>query len=148
MTTPLPLSLPWPIRTLLTIIEPLFALNGAYLILTNPTSYLEMTHRTSLIPHTKVPDLLYTQLASGWIMFALLGAILLRNTRDRVVWRHTCLAMLGSDAFHIWSVIQGAGGLEGWLRVWEWTGGEWGVALGSWPFLFARVWVVWKTYTD
>jgi hypothetical protein len=142
----------WPVRTLLTIIEPLFALNGAYLIMTHPDQYLDMMIRNPgpLIPHAKTttPDLIYTQLAAGWIMFALLEAILLRSTRERRIWRNTCIAMLGSDAFHVRSIVQGAGGLGDWLRVWDWTGGEWKVALGSYPFLLARVYVVYRSYVD
>ncbi|KAJ9134069.1 hypothetical protein NKR19_g8794 [Coniochaeta hoffmannii] len=98
-------SLPSIYSFTLTTLEPLFAINGVFLALFKPQSYLStMTRDTATVaPDTRF---LYTQLAGAWLFFAFVEAVVLRRFDDLRLWRLLCAAMLLSDAAYCHSVAQ------------------------------------------
>lgn len=151
MASPTRNPIPLTYRILLTILEPLFALNGAAMTLFNPASYLGMMTRgaatTSYNPDTQF---LYTELAGAWLYFAFAKAVILgySHAADVRLWRLLCAGVLLSDAAYCLSIVQaspGGGNWESWvgsLVAGEWTLNDWLVVLSSVVPAFVRVLVV------
>ncbi|KAF7550919.1 hypothetical protein G7046_g7866 [Stylonectria norvegica] len=104
---PIPLSYRLP----LLYIEPLLALNGAAILLLSPTTFL-----TTMTPHAASPAgalrsvrILTDQLAILQLVFAFNLAVVLRATRDPLVWRVMCAGMLASDVLHVGASVRELG---------------------------------------
>lgn len=152
-----PPKLPLLYRLALLYIEPICALNGAYLLLRSPSRFLNAvspnhplsddnsTAISTLLPgsDTTATDalasvrILTDMLGIMHLVFAFNLAVVLRVARrDARVWRCMCAGMLLSDALHIWVSIREYGGwrssadVAGW-RVHDWFnfGTLWGMGL-------------------
>lgn len=74
-------AVPFLYRLILLTIEPLFAVMGSLLVLTDPATYASSVTRHSV---TFSPDttFLYTALAGAWLYFAFVEAVVLRATDE------------------------------------------------------------------
>lgn len=113
-------AVPWVYRFLLTTIEPLFALRGAWLVLQAPSEYLTVMTRDT-VAHSAPTTFLYTTIGGGWLYFAFVGAVVLRIFDDLRLWRYLCVGMILSDIANGHAVAQAVGGWEAWSKVSEWT---------------------------
>ena len=101
-------TLPLPYRAAFLLIEPVFALAGAIIAHFKPLEYLQLTHgasapmTTSSIPLST--NIVLTQLANLYLLFAFNEAFILRSTSDLRVWRTVLLGMLIADFGHLYSV--------------------------------------------
>lgn len=111
--------------------------------LTNPGFYLSGLTRETTTAIQPSTSFIYTQLAGGWAFISFTEAIVLRLVDDVKVWKLLCAGILLSDALYTHSVAQAVGGWGNWLKVWEWTGQDWGVSITTWPFVLVRVAIVW-----
>ena len=104
------------------------ALVGTALILVNPTRFLNgtlpyntlVTHPLPLTPPVKM---LLTNIAFLYAMIFVLEGIVLRASREKVVWKGILGAMLVSDVGHLWSLWEVDATRMGMLGAW--TGDEW-----------------------
>lgn len=113
-------AIPFAYRFILTVIEPLFALNGVIMVFRSPEDYLStMTrHGGSFTPGS---TFLYTALGGGWIYFAFIEVVVMRIYDDLRLWRLLCIGMLLSDAVFFHSTAQAVGGWVHWFDVTAWT---------------------------
>ena len=138
-------SIPSLYRFFLLYAEPLFALNGAILLLFKPGSYLStMTRQATTSVMDESTQFIYTELAGGWLHLAFTEAVVLRYVDDVKVWRLICAAMLLSDVAYCHSCAQAVGGWQEWLRVTGWGMEDWIVTITTWPFALARVAIAFK----
>ena len=87
-------------------IEPFFTLLGAYYAFFQPQTYLLLTHAASA-PKYGIPtstQIVMSQLANLYLLFAVNEAILLRTTSDLKVWRAVIVGLLIADCGHLYSV--------------------------------------------
>lgn len=134
-------TVPLVYQILLTIVEPLFALGGAFLCYRKPANYLATMTRES-ISFSQDTQFLYTQLSGGFVYFAFIEAVLLRTFDDRRLWRMVCLGMLLSDIAYIHSTAQAVGGWQNFVVLSDWTSNDWVVFLTTIPFVIVRVLMV------
>ncbi|TWU73900.1 hypothetical protein ED733_003419 [Metarhizium rileyi] len=134
-------SIPLPYRLLLTVLEPLFAANGAMLVFRAPAHYLSMMTRHAAAA-TAGPTFLYTSLGGSWLYFAFVEAVVMRVCDDLRLWRLLCAGMLLSDAVFCHSVAQAVGGWAAWAGLSAWTLDDHLVFWGTVPFIVVRVLVV------
>jgi hypothetical protein len=134
-------SVPYIYRLTLTTLEPLFAVNGAFLAFIAPQSYLStMTRETATVsPDTRF---LYTELGGAWLYFAFVEAVVLRQYDDLRLWRLLCVAMLLSDATYCHSVAQAVGGWGPWLDLSRWTVADHAVFWSTAPCALVRLLLV------
>ncbi|KAH8658821.1 hypothetical protein BGZ60DRAFT_339933, partial [Tricladium varicosporioides] len=108
------------------VIEPLSALVGAYYAHFQPSTYLTLTNPSS--PASKnLPlstNIVLTQLANLYLLFALNEALVLRSTSDLTVWRTVLVGLLIADFGHLYSVK--SLGLGIYWKLWEWNSMAWG----------------------
>src|SRR5271169_228134 len=107
-------------------IEPISALVGAYFANFQPQAYLELTHASSA-PQGAIPlgtQVVLTQLANLYFLFAINEALVLRSTSDLLVWRTLLFGLLVADLGHLYSVW-GLGAGVYW-KVHEWSAMDWG----------------------
>lgn len=123
-------------------LEPFFALNGAILSIVNPSRYTTTMTRATLPIIQPGSQFIYTELAGGWLYFAFVEAVVLRLVDDARVWRLLCMGMLLSDLAYCHSCAEAVGGWEKWLVLSDWTVEDWVVAVTTWPFLLARLGIV------
>lgn len=118
--TPASTAIPFVYRFILTVIEPLFALNGAIMVFRSPDEYLStMTrHGGSFTPDS---TFLYTALGGGWLYFTFIEVVVMRIYDDLRLWRLLCIGMLLSDAAFFHSTAQAVGGWAQWVDVISWT---------------------------
>jgi hypothetical protein len=95
-------------RTAFLVVEPIFALFGAIIAHFTPLEYLQWTHAPSA-PMTSadvplVTNIVLTQLANLYLLFALNEALILRSTSDIRVWRTVLFGCLIADFGHLYSV--------------------------------------------
>jgi hypothetical protein len=95
-------------RAAFLFVEPLFALFGAIFAHFKPLEYLQLTDAASapMIAAT-IPlatNIVLTQLANLYLLFAINEALLLRSTSDRHVWRTVLFGCLVADFGHLYSV--------------------------------------------
>ncbi|KAK6526348.1 hypothetical protein TWF694_004946 [Orbilia ellipsospora] len=105
-------------RLLFFYIEPISALGGAYLTHFTPQKYYSIvlpssSYTTSPLLMTTELQLALTNLASSYVYFTIMEAVLLRVTNDRNVWRVAILGMLVNDLIHLWGLWVARGDL-GW----------------------------------
>ena len=134
-------TVPLVYQILLTIVEPLFAVGGAFLCYQKPANYLATMTRES-IHFSEDTRFLYTELSGGFIYFAFIEAVLLRAFDDRRLWRMACLGMLLSDMAYIHSTAQAVGGWQNFIILSNWTSNDWLVFLTTIPFVIVRVLMV------
>jgi hypothetical protein len=107
-------------------IEPISALVGTYFAHFQPQTYLQLTHALSA-PQTAIPlgtQVVLTQLANLYFLFAINEALVLRSTSDLRVWRSLLFGLLVADFGHLYSVW-GLGTGVYW-KVHEWSAMDWG----------------------
>jgi hypothetical protein len=107
-------------------IEPISALVGAYFAHFQPQTYLHLTHALSA-PQTNIPlgtQVVLTQLANLYFLFAINEALVLRSSSDLRVWRTLLFGLLVADFGHLYSVL-GLGTGVYW-KVYEWSAMDWG----------------------
>jgi len=113
-------------RLFFLIIEPISALVGAYFAHFQPQTYLQLTHASSA-PSGTIPlgtQVVLTQLANLYFLFAINEALVLRSTSDLRVWRALLFGLLVADLGHLYSVW-GLGTRVYW-KVHEWSAMDWG----------------------
>lgn len=109
-------------------IEPVATAIGAYYAHFLPATYMSLTQNLAIgLPPTVSTreQIVLTQLANLYFVFALNEALVLRCTSDRRVWRVFLLGLLIADFGHLYSCLP----LQGWdiyWRVWEWNEIYWG----------------------
>ncbi|KAK4153491.1 hypothetical protein C8A00DRAFT_33782 [Chaetomidium leptoderma] len=120
-------SLPLAYRlTLLLLLEPLFALNGAVMTFRTPAEYVaQITHDPAL--YSPANQFLYTQLGGAWLMFAFNEAVVMNLVDDLRVWKLLCWGMLVSDVVYHVSSVQAVGGWEVFVRLGAWEWFDWAV---------------------
>ncbi|CAG8983497.1 hypothetical protein HYALB_00004297 [Hymenoscyphus albidus] len=108
------------------VIEPISALLGAYYAHFQPSTYLTLT--TPLSPSTgELPlstQVVLTQLANLYLLFAINEALVLRSTSDLRVWKTVLFGLLIADLGHLYSV-KGLG-WEIYWKVTQWNSIAWG----------------------
>lgn len=129
MADPAPTTIPLYYRLPMLYIEPICALNGAYLLLSSPSHFL-----TAVSPHFPVPPptstlesfrIITDMLGIMHLVFAFNLAVVLRVVGGQVdVWRTMCAGMLLSDVLHIVVSVREYG-VEGSLAVWGWRVNDW-----------------------
>ncbi|KAJ3497357.1 hypothetical protein NLG97_g1968 [Lecanicillium saksenae] len=134
-------TVPFVIRFILTVFEPLSALNGAWMCLHNPGSYLTIMTRNAF-PFTKSETFMYTTVAGSWIYFAFIEAVVMRLFDDLRLWRYLCAGILINDAIYCHAIAQAVGGWAVWLDVASWTKDDHMVFWATWPLIIIRVMVV------
>lgn len=101
-------KLPLVYRAAFLLIEPIFALSGAIVAHFKPLDYLQLTHGDSApLTTASIPlstNVVLTQLANLYLLFAFNEALILRSTSDLHVWRTVLLGMLIADFGHLYSV--------------------------------------------
>ncbi|ESZ91158.1 hypothetical protein SBOR_8457 [Sclerotinia borealis F-4128] len=110
------------------VIEPISALLGAYYAYFRPLTYLQLTDLSSSPSlETSIPlstNIVLTQLANLYLLFAINEALVLRATSDLRVWKTVLFGLLLADLGHLYSVR----GL-GWEIYWNvmvWNKMAWG----------------------
>lgn len=123
-----PFKLPTAYTTFFLFIEPISALVGAFYAHFRPLAYLQLTHTASSPSSlSSIPlstNIVLTQLANLYLLFALNEALVLRSTSDLRVWKTVLFGLLVADFGHLYSV-KGLG-WEVYWRVWEWNKMDWG----------------------
>ena len=94
-------------RVFFLYVEPLSALIGAYYAYFQPQTYLDLTHHPSSPQPGNIPkstQIVLTQLANLYFLFAINEALILRSTTDIKIWRTVLLCLLLADFGHLYSV--------------------------------------------
>lgn len=113
-------------RLTILYIEPLFALNGAFLLLTQPSTFLSF-----ISPRHVTPDnfsslgIFVDQLAALELLFAFNNGVLLRLCREEKVWRIVCLGELLTDVLHIGISVREVGWEVAMAPLTRWRMEEW-----------------------
>jgi hypothetical protein len=123
-----PFKLPAAYTTFFLFIEPISALVGAFYAHFKPLDYLQMTHLSSSPSYAStIPlstNIVLTQLANLYLLFALNEALVLRSTSDLRVWKTVLFGLLLADFGHLYSVS--ALGPEIYWSFWKWNAMDWG----------------------
>ncbi|KAI1173961.1 hypothetical protein F4777DRAFT_418727 [Nemania sp. FL0916] len=100
--------LPLTYRVFFLIIEPLYALVGAYYAHFRQDEYLHLTHAASAPGVSQqIPlgtSIVLSQLANMYLLFALNEALVLRCTNNTIVWKAVLLVLLVADFGHLYSL--------------------------------------------
>ncbi|OJD32615.1 nadp-dependent alcohol dehydrogenase-like protein [Diplodia corticola] len=106
-----PKQIPLLYRAFFTFLEPIFALNGAYLYVASPTETLQIITPPGLhaqtLRQTPIETMLLWQVASMYVLFALIELVVLRyvGPQRRDIWRLVLAAIIvSSDAGHLWAL--------------------------------------------
>ncbi|KAK6507196.1 hypothetical protein TWF481_005646 [Arthrobotrys musiformis] len=91
-------------RLLFFYLEPLSSLGGAYLTHFTPQKYFSIVIPGNTDPILTNTQLLSSNLASSYVHFTIIEAVLLRTTNDRKVWRAAIFAMLVNDLIHLYAL--------------------------------------------
>ncbi|EGX91408.1 hypothetical protein CCM_05566 [Cordyceps militaris CM01] len=134
-------TVPFAFRFILTVLEPLAALHGAWMCLYNPGRYLAAMTRDAF-PLSPSETYIYTTVGGSWIYFAFLEAVVMRLFDDVRLWRYLCAGILMNDAVYCHATAQAVGGWEVWLDVGKWTRDDYVVFWSTWPLIVVRVLVV------
>jgi hypothetical protein len=127
-----------PYRIFFLYIEPVLALGGTYLCLADPQRLLlgivplPAWIMASPVDVSPIMQLLLTNIAALYALFAMNEAIVLRCTREKSVWRAIIGGMLVSDIGHIYAAYAIAP--ERVLQFVSWSNDEWinyGTLLGG-----------------
>lgn len=131
-------AVPWVYRFILTTIEPLFALRGAWLVFQAPAEYLATMTRDT-VAHSAPTTFLYTSIGGGWLYFAFVSAVILRVFDDLRLWRYLCIGMILSDIAFCHATAQAVGGWVAWSKVSEWTMDDHAIFWANAPVLLVRI---------
>jgi hypothetical protein len=126
-TTRTSLDIPTYYRLFFLIIEPISALVGAYFAHFQPQTYLQLTHAPSAPEPHNIPigtQVVLTQLANLYLLFAINEALVLRSTSDLRVWRTLLFGLLIADFGHLFSVLKL--GSDVYWKVQYWSPIDWG----------------------
>jgi hypothetical protein len=117
-------QIPLAYRLLLLYIEPIAAFNGFILAHFFPQFYLSGMAPLSL-PSDYAPStqIIYSQLASCYFLFAWNEAVVLRCTNDLRVWKAVVLGILICDVFHLYGTGVALG--EGFWTPLRWRPEDW-----------------------
>jgi hypothetical protein len=113
-------------------LEPLCALNGAYLAYFQPSTYLHMTSFPSPSPTSATPPPpastlhVSTHVAALYLFFTLAEILVTRSTNDRKVWKALFWSMLGSDLGYLVACWEVGGEGGEWVKPWMWDAVGWG----------------------
>lgn len=109
-------------------IEPISALVGAFFAFYKPLTYLQLTHQASApLTSTTIPlstNIVLSQLANLYFLFALNEAFVLRSTSDMRVWRTVLVGLLIADFGHLYSVK--LLGNDVYWNILQWNAIDWG----------------------
>ncbi|KAI1433401.1 hypothetical protein GGR50DRAFT_505312 [Xylaria sp. CBS 124048] len=123
--------LPLIYRVFFLVIEPIFALAGAFYAHFRQDAYLSMTDADSASsPIPLGTSIVMSQLANLYLLFALNEALVLRCTGDMTVWKTVLFVLLVADLGHLLSVS----GHGSWIY-WDfsrWNAIDW----GNVPFVY------------
>jgi hypothetical protein len=113
-------------RIYFTWLEPVFATSGAYLCHARPGFFLETSTPSPVIGNDVTPtvQLLLTQIASLYIMHALVMSTVLRASNEINVWRAVMFAIAIADSGHLYALYAAAPGPFLDLATWrseDWT---------------------------
>ncbi|OAR01510.1 hypothetical protein LLEC1_02608 [Akanthomyces lecanii] len=139
--TPASAAVPLVFRLVLTVLEPLAALNGAWMCLRSPGSYLAIMTRGAA-PLAASETFMYTTVGGSWMYFAFIQAVVMRLFDDVRLWRYLCAGILISDAAYCHAIAQAVGGWSVWLDVASWTKDDHMVFWATWPLVVVRILVV------
>lgn len=129
--TPSSFSLPLAYRLFFLVIEPIFALVGAYYAHILQEEYLAMTHAGSATsPVPLGTSIVMSQLANLYLLFTLNEAVVLRSTGDLRVWKALLFGLLVADFGHLYS-LKSLGSSIYW-DVSRWNSLDW----GNVPFVY------------
>jgi hypothetical protein len=128
-------------------IEPILAFGGVIQVLTNPLSYIAISHPLlhdffKLHPSLAAPleGGIFTVIAGGWAIMVFNDAVTLRAfQREPKVWWYVIAAHLCSDLCYVAALAHDVGGWGRSVNVAEWTQGEWVTNVLTWPGLAAKV---------
>ncbi|OMP84346.1 hypothetical protein BK809_0000353 [Diplodia seriata] len=130
-TTNPPKQIPLIYRAFFTFLEPIFALNGAYIYVASPTKTLQIITPPGLhaqtLHQTPIETMLLWQVASLYVLFALveLGVLRYVGTQRRDIWRLVLASIIvSSDIGHLWAlklVADAAGQPEAFYDPRAWT---------------------------
>jgi hypothetical protein len=109
-------------------LEPLGALNGAYLLAFNPRNY--HTFMPPAAQYSPTSQIVYTQLASTYILFAVLEGLVLRVTTELRVWKAILFGIILCDLGQFYALWVDMG-TQALLSPGLWTIKEWGTMLAS-----------------
>lgn len=121
-----PHPIPWYYRVPLLYVEPPMALVGALMLFNSPYDFLNTMSPRASRSSTVAASLsevrvLTDQLAILLLVFTFNLAVVLRVTRDPVVWRVACAGMLMSDVLHTTASARELGwATAGAPRLWRW----------------------------
>jgi len=107
-------------------LEPLIALSGAYHLALHPALYF--SYMPASAHYSPASRIVYNQLASAYLAFAVIEALVLRSTDDIRVWKTVMWALLVCDAGHAYASWVEMG-TRGFWCAWEW-GGKDAVTMG------------------
>lgn len=123
-------TLPLVYRALFLYFEPLAALLGTFTLHVYPSTFLNGMCQGSR--YASDNQIIYDQLAGTYMLFAFNEAVVLRLTRDMLVWRAIIIGTLLCDALHIYASWTALGSSVFWdpraWRVEDWS--DW-INLGS-----------------
>ncbi|KZW03579.1 hypothetical protein EXIGLDRAFT_600352 [Exidia glandulosa HHB12029] len=126
-----PKPIPLIYRAFFTIVEPLCVLNAAYIYVTTPTKMLQIStppslHASQTLEQTPIETMLLRQVASLYVPFALILALLrfMRRPGDVPVWRAVLGTIIIGDIGHLWAmkgIAEASGSPGGWYDPRLWT---------------------------
>ncbi|KZT23047.1 hypothetical protein NEOLEDRAFT_1070333 [Neolentinus lepideus HHB14362 ss-1] len=109
-------------------IEPFSTIVGAYYAHLRQKEYLQLTHASSAyITSSAIPlgtQVVLSQLANLYLLFAFNEAMVLRSTRSLKTWRALLTGLLIADFGHLYSVAPL--GTSVFWRFWDWNAMDWG----------------------
>ncbi|KAI8935743.1 hypothetical protein NX059_007263 [Plenodomus lindquistii] len=128
-----PHNIPLPYTLWHLTIEPLLALTGAYHLHFHPTFY--HTYMPSTSAYNASSQIIYNQLATTYLFFAFIEAVVLRVVHDLRAWRTIVFGLALCDVGHVYAAwcemgVEGVKGCAGWRRE-EWIANF----LNLWPLV-------------
>lgn len=102
-----PTHIPWLYKAMFLYFEPLAALNGAFITLFRPVSYLQiMSPQATASTYSSLDQPIYDQLAAFLVLFAWCQAVVLRLTTEVRVWKYLLFGMFLCDVIHLYAAYQ------------------------------------------
>lgn len=139
--TPATAAVPFLFRFILTVLEPLAALSGAWMCLRDPGSYKTIMTRDAF-PFAASETFMYTTVGGSWIYFSFIEAVVMRLFDDVRLWRFLCAGILINDAAYCHAIAQAVGGWNVWLDVSGWTKDDHVVFWSTMPLVIVRILIV------
>lgn len=136
-------TIPFLIRFVFTVWEPLTAVNGFYLSIANPAELASTYLTRGTLQYTIESQPVYTQLGGLWLLFAWNGAVVLTLCDDLRLWKLLLAGMLLGDITFYQGCAEAAGGWGELLKpeFWIWDGFTASV-VGPWLPTILRLWII------